>query len=89
MELITKQSAETDMFLLNWQETCTEAAEQRPISTGFHPAPLNLLILPVMAGSFSSPSSATHHLAWLEEMQLHQGLLAAAGQLAQRCLPQR
>lgn len=79
MELITKQSVETDMFLLNWQETCTEAAEQRPISTGLHPAPLNLLILPAMAGSFSSLSSATHRLAWLEGTQLHPGLLAAAG----------
>lgn len=88
MELITKQSAEMDIFFLNWQKTSTEAAEQRPISTGFHPAPLNLLILPVMAGSFSSPSSATHGLAWQEGTQLHQGLLAAARQLAQRCLPQ-
>lgn len=66
MEVITTETTETDMFLLNWWQDAQKAPEKKPISIRLYRTPLNLLFLPSPAQISSSPSSVTCLFGWTQ-----------------------
>ena len=91
IEIITMESAETDMFYLNWWQNVQKAAEQRPVSIRLYPTSLSLLFLPPTAQS-SASSCVTCLFGWAGGVtapavpggELHKGWLGGASQSAEQ-----